>query len=380
MRRIAVLVGTRPEVIKMAPVAAALRASGDLEPIVLSTGQHREMLRQAAGAVEMGIDVDLDVMQPGQTLAGLTSRLITAIDGALERLKPDMALVQGDTTTVLAGSLASFYRGVPVGHVEAGLRTGDLSAPFPEEANRRLASVLAGLHFPPTERARENLVREGVDPRAIEVTGNTVIDALFMEVARQDAGTGARYESALAERLGRGWAERPMVLITGHRRESFGSGFEEICAAIKELSERFGGHTFVYPVHLNPNVREVVNARLGGVANVKLIEPVGYGEFVMLLRRCVLALTDSGGVQEEAPAFGKPALVMRDTTERPEGIEAGTAALVGADRGRIVGAVTRLLTDRGEYDRMARAKNPYGDGAAAGRIVSRVRRWFDGGR
>jgi len=377
-RRIAVFMGTRPEAIKLAPVVAALRADGDFRCEVVATGQHKEMFRQVAETFEMAVDADLDVMRPDQTLAGLTSRLMEAIDGWLERGKPDLALVQGDTTTVLTSALACFYRRIPIGHVEAGLRTGNIWSPFPEEVNRRLATPLVSLHFAPTDAAREALRREAVPEDGIEVTGNTVIDALLMEVGRQEREPAlrARVDEELGSLVGADWATVPFVLVTGHRRENFGEGIAQICEAIATLAHRFPDHRVVYPVHLNPNVHVHVNRLLGGLANVKLIPPQGYRNFVALLRRSRLVLTDSGGVQEEAPSLGKPVLVMRDTTERPEGVAAGTALLVGPRAAAIVEHATRLLTDRTAYEAMARARNPYGDGKAAGRIVERIRKFL----
>src|SRR4051812_43228420 len=378
-RNILVFMGTRPEAVKLAPVVAALRASHDFNCTVVATGQHKEMFRQVADTFGFAVDADLDVMRPNQTLAGLTARLITGIDDWLETAKPDMALVQGDTTTVLAASLACFYRRIPIGHVEAGLRTGNIWSPFPEEANRKLATPLVALHFAPTEGARDALLREHVPQEIISVTGNTVIDALRIEVARQKADPAIRagIDAELGQILGADWAQVPTVLITGHRRENFGDGIEQICQAIATLAQRFPDHRFVYPVHLNPNVLEHVNRRLDTFANVRLIAPQGYRNFVALMAHCRLVLTDSGGVQEEAPSLGKPVLVMRDTTERPEGVAAGTAILTGPKVTIIVEHATRLLTDEAAYRSMATAKNPYGDGYAAARIVERIRRYFD---
>jgi UDP-N-acetylglucosamine 2-epimerase (non-hydrolysing) len=343
------------------------------------------MFRQVAETFGFTIEADLDVMRPNQTLAGLTARLMDGIDGWLRSTQPDMALVQGDTTTVLVASLACFYRRIPIGHVEAGLRTGNIWSPFPEEVNRRLAAPLVALHFAPTAAARDSLLREGIAEPSIAVTGNTVIDALRMEVATQaaDAELRARLDEELGGMLGSDWGRVPMVLITGHRRENFGEGIEQICRAIAALAERFPDHRFVYPVHLNPNVLTHVNLLLGGLANVRLIAPQGYRNFVALMAHCRMVLTDSGGVQEEAPSLGKPVLVMRDTTERPEGVAAGTALLTGPNASAIVEQTTRLLTDEAAYHAMAVAKNPYGDGHAAKRIVERMRRYFaasEGGR
>ncbi len=376
-KRIAVFIGTRPEAIKMAPVIAALHGSPEFECVVIATGQHREMLRQVAKQFGFAVDADLDVMRPNQSLASLTAKLMEGVDGWLATGKPDMALVQGDTTTVLCASLACFYRRIPVGHVEAGLRTGNLYSPFPEEVNRRMVSVTAALHFAPTDAARDSLLREGVSPSAISVTGNTVIDALMLETERQREPVVSRaLDGALGDLIGADWATRPFVLITGHRRENFGEGIAQICDAITQLAAEFPEHRFVYPVHLNPNVKEHVVARLEGLDNVSLIPPQDYPAFVALMSHCRLVLTDSGGVQEEAPSLGKPVLVMRDTTERPEGTAAGTALLIGARAERITRETRRLLTDAKAYQAMATARNPYGDGRAAGRIVERIREHF----
>jgi UDP-N-acetylglucosamine 2-epimerase (non-hydrolysing) len=374
-RTIAVFMGTRPEAIKLAPVVAALRRSSGLKCVVVATGQHREMLQQVVDQFRIEVAADLGVMRPGQSLAGLTARLMEKIDGWLEENPVDVALVQGDTTTVLVTSLACFYRRIPVGHVEAGLRTGDIWSPFPEEANRRLAAPLVSLHFAPTQSARDALLREGVPDSRIDVTGNTVIDALFMELALQGQPQIRRgLEESMGDTLGAGWAEHPLVLVTGHRRENFGEGIRQICEAIAVLSRHYPDYRFVYPVHLNPNVKLHVDRLLGGVPNVSLIEPQGYRQFVALMAQCRIVLTDSGGVQEEAPSLGKPVLVMRDTTERPEGIEAGTALLVGTRSESIVEHACRLLDDESAYRAMASAVNPYGDGHAADRVVARLRR------
>jgi UDP-N-acetylglucosamine 2-epimerase (non-hydrolysing) len=373
-RTVAVFMGTRPEGIKMAPVIAALRGTDDLACRVVATGQHREMFQQVAEQFGFAVDEDLAVMQPRQTLGQLTARLMERIDGWLEKSTPDMALVQGDTTTVLVAALACFYRRIPVGHVEAGLRSGDVGSPFPEEANRRLATPIVALHFAPTESARAALLREGVPAAAIELTGNTIVDALLMERTQQERpAVRAEIAASLSTLLGAGWSQRPLVLITGHRRENFGEGLRQICEAIGVLSRRYPDHAFVYPVHLNPEVKEQVERRLGGLPNVHLIAPQGYRNFVAMMSHCRLILTDSGGVQEEAPSLGKPVLVMRDTTERPEGIEAGTALLTGPHADRIVEHAGRLLDDDVAYRAMARGVNPYGDGHAAERIVRRLR-------
>ena len=377
--KVAVFMGTRPEGVKMAPVIAALAAADDMTPIVVSTGQHREMLQQVVDLFGLTVDHDLDVMRPNQTLAGLTARLMTSIDELLETVKPDMALVQGDTTTVLMAAMACFYRRIPIGHVEAGLRTHNIWSPFPEEANRTLASHLVTLHFAPTEFGRTNLLREHVPDDSIVVTGNTVIDALLLEKGRQDAPEiAAAIDGRIGALVGADWRDRPYVLITGHRRENHGQGFDEICGAILELANAFPDHRFVYPVHLNPNVKGPVEEKLGAQDNIVLIPPQDYREFIALMKHASVVLTDSGGVQEEAPSLGKPVLVMRDTTERPEGVDAGTVKLVGADRQRIVDEVTTLLTDEAAYRAMSEAVNPYGDGRGAERIVQRIREHFAG--
>jgi len=346
LKTIDVFIGTRPEAIKLAPVVAALKRRSGFECRVVATGQHREMFQQVATELGFTPDIDLDTMQENQTLATLTARLMQRIDAWLEQGRPDFAIVQGDTTTVLVAALACFYRRIPVGHVEAGLRTGNVWAPFPEELNRRLASQMVSLHFAPTESARAALEREDIPSESIEVTGNTVVDALLMELDRQrERLIRDSLEVSLASLIGADWSSRPFVLITGHRRENFGEGFLQICQAVRMLAERYPELRFVYPVHLNPNVKAPVTRLLADVANVSLIPPQGYRNFVALMSRCKLVLTDSGGVQEEAPSLGKPVLVMRDTTERPEGVEAGTARLVGADADRIVQHVSRLLDD-----------------------------------
>lgn len=377
MPKVAVFVGTRPEGIKMAPVIRALEGQDGLEPVVVSTGQHKEMLQQVVDLFGIRVDHDLAVMQPNQTLASLTARLMTRIDELLETLQPDMALVQGDTTTVLVASLACFYRRIPIGHVEAGLRTGNIWSPFPEEVNRRLASPIVTLHFPPTEFGRQNLLREGVGDERITVTGNTVIDALHIEVERQRTGEARQaIDAKLSDLIGGDWREKPFVLITGHRRENFGQGFEEICRALSTLAERFPHHNFIYPVHLNPNVQKPVYERLGKFSNIRLVPPQAYSEFVAMMEASTVVLTDSGGVQEEAPGLGKPVIVMRDTTERPEGVDAGTVKLVGPNADRIIDEVSTLLTDEAAYRAMSEAVNPYGDGKAAGRIMDAISSYF----
>ena len=373
MKKIAIFMGTRPEGIKMAPVVKAIEAADGLESLVVSTGQHKEMLQQVVDLFEIDVDHDLEVMLPNQTLPILTARLITRIDALLEETKPDMALVQGDTTTVFTAALCCFYRGIPVGHVEAGLRTGNMRSPFPEEANRKLACPLVSLHFPPTDTSKANLLREWVDENSVHVTGNTVIDALHLEVKRQESTENqVPLKAKLVDAIGEDFTERPYVLVTGHRRENFGGGFDEICTALSTLAKAHPDHLFIYPVHLNPKVQKPVYDTLGQFDNIKLIPPQPYSEFVMLMNHSKIVLTDSGGVQEEAPSLGKPVLVMRDTTERPEGVEAGTVKLVGADAAAIIENVDLLINDKAAYEKMAQAKNPYGDGKAAARIAGAV--------
>lgn len=361
----------------MAPVAAALRAADDFEPVVINTGQHREMIQQVIDLFGIAVDDSLDTMQPNQTLAGLSARLIERIDAALGKWEPDFVLAQGDTTTVLCAALAAFYRGVPVGHVEAGLRTGNLRSPFPEEANRRLVSRIADLHFAPTTAARDALLAEGIAPQQAPLTGNTVIDALQLELDRQrQAAVQAALHSELAELVGPGFGNRPLMLITGHRRENIGRGFDEICTALAELAGEFSDALWIYPVHLNPRVKDVVHQRLGALDNVRLIAPLPYSQFIALAAGSRLILTDSGGVQEEAPTLGVPVLVMRDTTERPEGVAAGAVRLVGANAATITAAARELLTDEAAYAKMTGIANPYGDGKAAERILAAMREFL----
>lgn len=377
MKKVAVFMGTRPEGIKMAPVIKALEQAEGVEPIVVSTGQHKEMLQQVVDIFDLKVDHDLEVMQPNQTLASLSARLMERVDKLLDGINPDMALVQGDTTTVLIAALACFYRHIPLGHVEAGLRTGNMQSPFPEEANRRTAAPLMNLHFAPTTLSRQNLLDENIAANQVYITGNTVIDALFLEVEKQKtAEVQAEVDLALAGLLPEDWREQPYVLITGHRRENFGSGFEQICDALARLARKFPDHHFIYPVHLNPNVQAPVNQLLAGLDNIRLIPPQGYRAFVALMANATLILTDSGGVQEEAPSLGKPVLVMRDTTERPEGVDAGTVKLVGAVADAIVSETSKLLLDQNAYNKMANAKNPYGDGHAAERIIEALDNYF----
>lgn len=367
-----VVFGTRPEVIKMAPVIQALETSKDFSVLTCATSQHRSMQDQMVALFRLRVDYNLEIMRPNQDLNYITAACIERLKPILEKEQPDMVLVQGDTTTALIAGLAAFYLKIPVGHVEAGLRTHDIYAPFPEEMNRQLLSRVAQLHFAPTVQSRENLLRENISSEAVSVTGNTVIDALFW--MRQNLNVD-RIHSVLDARV-LAVLDQPYILITGHRRESFGQGFEDICRAIQSLAERYPDHYFIYPVHLNPKVRDIVFEKLGGYKNVILCDPVDYEPFVYLLERCKLVLTDSGGVQEEAPSLGKPVLVMREKTERPEGIEAGTAQLVGTNVASIVQAVSRLLTSPVAYSAMANAVNPYGDGQAAQYILTCLENYF----
>ncbi|MGQ4660276.1 non-hydrolyzing UDP-N-acetylglucosamine 2-epimerase [Lysobacter sp. F6437] len=358
--------GTRPEAIKMAPMVKALQAHPGVRVQVVVTAQHRQMLDQVLDLFEITPDADLNVMQPGQTLPDLTARILQGMTPILGELKPDLVLVHGDTSTTLSTAMAAFYARVPVGHVEAGLRTGNLQAPWPEEMNRRLTAPLSDFHFAPTTGARANLLREGFDESAIHVTGNTVIDALLQVDARLKQDPALRTE--MQEVFPFLDSSRRLLLVTGHRRENFGGGFERICKALATLAAR-DDLQIVYPVHLNPNVQEPVRRHLSGLSNVHLIEPQDYLPFVYLMQQAHVILTDSGGVQEEAPSLGKPVLVMRETTERPEAVAAGTVRLVGTDDARIVAEVHRLLDDAEEYSRMSEAHNPYGDGRASARIV-----------
>lgn len=375
MIKVLTIAGTRPEAIKVAPVILELEANADeFDSVVCVTGQHREMLDQVLTLFGISPQHDLDVMEESQSLSGIASRVFSGLHDVLQVENPDWVLVQGDTTTVMAGSVAAFYHGVRVGHVEAGLRTDNKWKPFPEEINRRVAGVVADLHFAPTETARENLLRENVESGSILVTGNTVIDAMLWVAARPVSqsvisglrSAGIRHEPQPGTRR---------ILVTAHRRENHGPGLESVCEAIRELADQFGPSIeFVYPVHLSPKVQEPAKRILAGVPNVILCNPLDYESLVTVMKSCHLVLTDSGGLQEEAPGLGKPVLVLREETERPEGIEAGTVELVGTNRDRIVTQTALLLEDVEAYRRMSNAVNPYGDGYAAGRIVDALRR------
>ena len=378
MKTVMLVFGTRPEAIKMAPLVKAFeKHPQDFNTLVCVTGQHREMLDQVLRLFDIAPDYDLNIMKQGQDLYDVTARVLMGMRDVLKHAKPDVILVHGDTTTSTAAALAAFYQQIPVGHVEAGLRTHDIYSPWPEEMNRQITGRIATYHFAPTPLAKENLLKENIPPQHITVTGNTVIDALYavVEKIQQDQSLSGelteRLQAAGYDPLRTGQGRR-LVLITGHRRENFGEGFRNICRAIKTLSEKYPEVDFVYPMHLNPNVRRPIAEVFGQQhgANLFFIEPLEYLEFVFLMEKSTLVLTDSGGIQEEAPGLGKPVLVMRDTTERPEALTAGTVHLVGTDYDRITGEVSRLLDDKAYYESMSRAVNPYGDGLACGRIVS----------
>jgi len=366
--------GTRPEAIKMAPLVLALDQDPTFESRVCVTAQHREMLDQVLDLFDITPDHDLNIMQANQDLYDVTSRVLLGVRDVLAREQPDLVLVQGDTTTCFAGALAAFYQHVPVAHLEAGLRTGNINAPFPEEANRAMTSRIARFHFAPTEVSRHNLLDEKIPDDNIWVTGNSVIDALLWVrekvAAQKDWGNVFGSATEVIQN------KKPYVLITGHRRENFGQGFQDLCTAIAILADKHPEIHLVYPVHLNPNVQQPVNELLRGKNNVHLIDPLNYAPFVYAMDRAHLILTDSGGVQEEAPSLGKPVLVMRETTERPEAVDAGTVILVGTDKEKIIHETERLLLDAEQYQRMSRLHNPYGDGKAASRIVQLLRREY----
>lgn len=359
--------GTRPEAIKMAPIIHQFSTNSRITNTVCVTGQHQSMLSSVLDLFNITPDFDLEVMAANQTLGSLTSKILQGMGTVFQQYRPHLVLVHGDTTSTLAASLAAYYHQIPVAHVEAGLRTGNIFEPWPEEANRKLSGALALFHFAPTPSARQNLLREGVDAANIHVTGNTVIDALFQMAERLDNSPALKQQLQLQFPMISG--HRKIILVTGHRRENFGSGFERICQALKNIAHRFPEVDIIYPVHLNPNVQAPVRQLLEGVPNIYLIEPVDYLPFVFLMKSSYLILTDSGGVQEEAPSLGKPVLVMRELTERPEAVAAGTVTLVGTHVEKIVGSVTELLTDKALYQKMSLAQNPYGDGEAARRII-----------
>lgn len=369
--KILIVFGTRPEAIKMAPVVHACRSHPEIQTTVCVTAQHRQMLDQVMNIFDIQADIDLDLMRSGQDLYDVTSAVMLGMRDVIAKTQPDIVLVHGDTTTAFATATAAFYAGVPIGHVEAGLRTYDIQAPFPEEFNRQVISKIARLHFAPTESSKNNLVAEGVAEKSIFTTGNTVIDALFwvLDRIKRDAHREDAIANFLHKQLAFDWRSERFVLITGHRRENFGDGFLAICDAIKQLAVLYPDTHFIYPVHLNPNVQAPVYQLLKNHQNIHLIAPLEYEPFVYLLQHSYLVLTDSGGIQEEAPSLGKPVLVMRSLTERPEAVTAGTVRLVGADTNKIVAEVSNLLSDQASYEVMSKAHNPYGDGVAARKIV-----------
>ena len=372
-KKILMAIGTRPEAIKMAPLYHAFSEKSNLfEVFICVTAQHREMLDQVLRIFRIVPDFDLNIMKPEQDLSGLTSNILLGMRDVLKNLNPDIVLVHGDTTTAFGSAVAAFYQGISIGHVEAGLRTHNMLAPFPEEFNRQVISRISKWHFAPTESSRANLRSEGVDDSDIEVTGNTVIDALFWTIGEFENNKKRQSEisNLLNKKLSFDWVNSRFILITGHRRENFGKGFLEICYAIKRISEMYPNLHLVYPVHLNPNVLRPVSDLLGNIHNVHLIEPLGYEPFIFLLKKCFLVLTDSGGIQEEAPSLGKPVLVMRDETERPEGVEAGVVRLVGANSESIIDNVVDLMVNDVSYSLMTNSKNPYGDGMACKKIIS----------
>jgi len=367
MLTVLTVVGTRPEAIKMAPVIKELRNHKDyVTCYVCATGQHRRMLDQVLRLFELKPDYDLNIMQNGQSLSYITARVLEGLEAVIQEVKPDWMLIQGDTTTTMSASLAALYQRVRIGHIEAGLRTWDKFRPYPEEINRKIADVLSDLHFAPTQQAKKNLLREGIPEASIVVAGNTVIDALLDVASRPFEFQGSPLQDIPSE-------NRRVILLTAHRRENFGRPLVEICAAVRYLAQRYASDVYVvYPVHLNPHVQEPVRALLHGLPNVLLTEPLDYLSLVHLMKRSFLILTDSGGLQEEGPSLGKPVLVMREVTERPEAVEAGTVRVVGTQREKIIEAAVRLLENENEYQRMARAVNPYGDGKASQRIVQRI--------
>lgn len=373
--RILSIFGTRPEAIKMAPVIKSLERAEEFDSLVCVTAQHREMLDQVLSLFDINPDYDLDIMMPGQTLCMLTERIISKLDKVISETKPSMILVHGDTTTTFASSLCAFYHKIPVGHVEAGLRTGNLLSPWPEEGNRRLTGSVASLHFAPTEKSRENLLRENVPKENIKVTGNTVIDSLLSVVKMIEIRE--RVNDEISNLLSEIPPQNRIILITAHRRENFGQGFQNICEAVLELSRKYIDVEFVFPVHLNPNVRGPVMKMLSNISNIHLIEPLEYLSFVNLMSKSYLVLTDSGGIQEEAPSLGKPVLVMRDTTERPEAVRAGTVILVGTEKSTIINNTIKLLDNKEIYEKMSFAHNPYGDGNASNRIINAIKEFLN---
>lgn len=375
-RKILTVFGTRPEAIKMAPVVLALAADERFDARVCVTAQHRGMLDQVLDVFNIKPDYDLDIMRPGQDLADITAAVLLRIKTVLAEFKPDLILVHGDTTTTASAALAAYYQRIAVAHVEAGLRTGDIYSPWPEEANRQFTSTFSALHFAPTALSKENLLKENIASNAIHVVGNTVIDSLLKVV--QKINTNKALQTKLEKQFNFLSPDKKIILVTGHRRENFGEGFKRICEALKKISIRFPDVDIVYPVHLNPNVKNTVNAMLANIKNVHLIEPLDYMPFIYLMKRAYLILTDSGGIQEEAPSLGKPVLLMRDTTERPEAVMAGTVKLVGTKVDVITNHIETLLADIDKYKEMSFSHNPYGDGQASERIVQVLREYHYG--
>lgn len=366
MKKVLTVFGTRPEAIKMAPLVQALAVDEGFEAKVCVTAQHREMLDQVLELFEITPDFDLNIMKPGQSLNDVTTAILIGIKSVLEEFKPDVVLVHGDTATTFAAALAAYYQQIPVGHVEAGLRTGNIYSPWPEEANRKLTGAITKFHFAPTETSKQNLLAENINEQGVYVTGNTVIDALLRVTQKIES------DKTLEEQLSANYpmldSSKKLILVTGHRRESFGGGFERICESLKQIAQKYDDVQVIYPVHLNPNVQEPVNRLLKDLSNVHLISPQDYLPFVYLIKKSYLILTDSGGIQEEAPSLGKPVLVMRETTERPEAVDAGTVKLVGTDINEIVSSVSDLIDNKEKYELMSKAHNPYGDGLSCKRI------------
>ena len=375
MIKVLSIFGTRPEAIKMAPVVKALESNPNIKSVVCVTAQHREMLDQVLSLFEITPDYDLDIMKSGQSLTQASSRMLLALEPILEECQPDLVLVHGDTSTTLCGAQAAFYQKIPIGHVESGLRTYNIYSPWPEEANRQLTSIITKLHFSPTKRAAQNLYDEHNNPEFIYVTGNTVVDALLN--VKNKLETDEKLRAELQQQFSELDFTKRRVLITGHRRENFGNGFESICQAIQDLAQKYPDYEFVYPVHLNPNVKEPVERLLHGLDNVKLIEPQDYLPFVYLMSTSHIILTDSGGIQEEAPSLGIPVLVMRETTERQEAVEAGTVKLVGTHYATIVAEISNLIENEAIYAKMSEAHNPYGDGQASQRIAETIVSFFE---
>lgn len=373
--KILTVFGTRPEAIKMAPLVDALKNNPNFDAKVCVTAQHREMLDQVLDLFSITPDYDLNIMKPGQSLSDVTSNILLGLEPILKEFTPQLILVHGDTSTTLSTSLAAFYQQIPIAHVEAGLRTGDLTSPWPEEGNRKLTGAITELHFAPTASSQANLLAEGVSAEKVTITGNTVIDALMMVTKKLE--NNQQLANSLAEKFPQLDTKKKLILVTGHRRESFGDGFERICEALAEVANKHPDTQIIYPVHLNPNVREPVNRILQGLDNIHLIEPLDYLPFVYLMNKAYLILTDSGGIQEEAPSLGKPVLVMREVTERPEAVSAGTVKLVGTNKEQIIASIDALLENKTLYNEMSRSHNPYGDGQACQHIINKIAQYFN---